>query len=265
MQSDVPSSRLPLLVFSDIDGTLLDHRTYELEAARPALAHLRKVGAGVVLASSKTAAEILSLRRDIGFSNMPAIVENGAGIVWGRSAQFNDGDYQKIRRTLEEIGPEFNGFGDMSSGEVAALTLLSVEAARRAKRRQFSEPGVWRGSTEGLEAFLETLNEHGLKAIRGGRFLTVSFGRTKADAMGEVVEKLRPKKTMALGDAPNDVQMLESADWAAIIANPSGPEIPPLAGERSGMIIRTKATGPAGWDEAMRILLPRAGEGLAFG
>ena len=76
----MPSS-LPLLVFTDLDGTLLDHESYSWSPARPALDALRELGAGLVLASSKTAAEIAPLREAVGFTTWPAIVENGAGTL----------------------------------------------------------------------------------------------------------------------------------------------------------------------------------------
>ena len=67
----------PLIVFTDLDGTLLDHETYSLEPARPALDRLASEGIPLILASSKTAAEIDRLRAEIGCADFPAIVENG--------------------------------------------------------------------------------------------------------------------------------------------------------------------------------------------
>ena len=74
---------LPLLVFSDLDGTLLDHESYSFAPARAALAALAEIGAGVVLATSKTAAEVAPLRAALGLAGWPAIVENGAGLLAG--------------------------------------------------------------------------------------------------------------------------------------------------------------------------------------
>lgn len=67
MASDAVFSR-PLapdrtLVFTDLDGTLLDHETYSFEAARTTLERLEKLSVPVVFNSSKTAAELLPLRR----------------------------------------------------------------------------------------------------------------------------------------------------------------------------------------------------------
>ena len=67
-----------LIVFSDLDGTLLDHGNYSHSAAAPALARLRHLEVPLILASSKTAAEIVPLRDELGFSDCEAIVENGS-------------------------------------------------------------------------------------------------------------------------------------------------------------------------------------------
>ena len=46
------------LVFTDLDGTLLDHRIYSFEDALPALDFCRKTHVPVILISSKTRAEM---------------------------------------------------------------------------------------------------------------------------------------------------------------------------------------------------------------
>ena len=101
----MPRSRLPeLVVFSDLDGTLLDHETYGFEAARPALEALRARRIPLVLASSKTAAEIAPLRARLGFSGCPAIVENGAGVLPGGAMPSGGGEvYARLRHALETV------------------------------------------------------------------------------------------------------------------------------------------------------------------
>jgi mannosyl-3-phosphoglycerate phosphatase len=251
---------LTLLVFSDLDGTLLDHHDYSWQAARPGLDRLRKIGAGLVLASSKTGAELRALQREIGCEDWPAIVENGAGILWpGQDPGSEDGDYRRIRAILLDLPPGFIGFGDLDDAGVAALTGLVPEAAHLARQRQYSEPGLWQGDPDALPAFLRATEAGGLHARRGGRFLTLSLGRTKADAMAEVVAELQPQKTIALGDAPNDVEMLDAADFGVRVANPHAPPMPRLPSEAGGRIVRTTKPGPEGWAEAILSLTDAPG------
>ena len=80
------------LVITDLDGTLLDHHSYDWRPAQPALAALAAAGIPVVFNTSKTYAESQALQAQMGVS-APLIVENGscvhladgARIVLGRS------------------------------------------------------------------------------------------------------------------------------------------------------------------------------------
>ena len=248
---------LPLVVFSDLDGTLLDHDSYSWQAAVPALDRLADIGAGVVLASSKTAAEITVLQREMDLSNWPAIVENGAGLM-GQSVTPT---YPDLRAALERVPSGlrqmFRGFGDMSVEEIAEITGLPQADAARAAERMFSEPGIWSGTEAERGQFETALADLRVSARYGGRFLTLSFGGTKADQMAEVLSRYPARHTVALGDAPNDVEMLEAAEFGIIIANPHRAALPPLATEHTGRIIRTKEAGPSGWNRAMMDLLDR--------
>ena len=67
------------VIFTDMDGTLLDHDTYSFEAARPTLASLKEQNIPVIPTTSKTYAELIVLRDTIGLDG-PFIVENGAAI-----------------------------------------------------------------------------------------------------------------------------------------------------------------------------------------
>ena len=118
---------LPLLVFTDLDGTLLSHDGYEWNLAQSARDRLAKVNAGVVLASSKTAPEIAVLRREMALDKWPAIVENGSGVLpAGGSASVDASAYTEIRGVLDRlrssIGGQFKGYGDMQLAEIVAPT-----------------------------------------------------------------------------------------------------------------------------------------------
>jgi mannosyl-3-phosphoglycerate phosphatase len=255
-------TEMPLLVFTDLDGTLLSHRDYRWDKAQPALDRLASVGAGVVLASSKTAPEISRLRQGMALEHWPAIVENGAGLLEAYAQAAPDAsNYARLRSRVIKIRAAlragFHGFGDMDVAAISHLTGLSLPDAQLAQQRAYSEPGVWSGTDEEKAVFLEELQAQGISAREGGRFLTLSFGRTKADQMAQITAKLAPRQTIALGDAPNDVEMLEAADVGVIIANPHKPPLPLLQGEISGRIIRTTDEGPEGWNTAILAHLER--------
>ena len=249
-----------LIVFTDLDGTLLDHQTYDARPARPMLDRLAGLGVPVILASSKTAAEIAVWQQALDLTRWPAIVENGAALAEG---SFDDSAYRRIRAALAEIGAPFRGFGDMDTAELAALTGLTPAAARLARTRAHSEPGLWQGTEAALPAFLDALKTRGITARRGGRFLTLSFGGTKAGRMTELAARFGADTTIALGDAPNDAEMLAAADHAVVVRNDHGPGVAPLPDETR--VIRTKSPGPEGWREGMAAVLDRLGIGETDG
>ncbi len=247
---------LALLVFSDLDGTLLDHETYGWDAARPGLDALAEIGAGVVLASSKTAAEMAPLRAGMGLQDWPAIVENGGGVLPAGEAHVTDAEsHTALLDRLAELPKGFLGFSEMSVAQVVELTGLSQAEATRAKARCFTEPGIWMAAEADLPDFLDAVRREGLSAKRGGRFLTLSFGQDKASRMRDIVDQYRPAHTIALGDAPNDIEMLQTAEFGVIVKNPEGVGVPPLPGEATGHIRRTVLPGPAGWNRAILDLL----------
>ena len=67
------------VVFTDLDGTLLDHHTYAYADALPALSKLRQTRTPLIMVSSKTRREIEALRRELE-NDHPFIPENGGAI-----------------------------------------------------------------------------------------------------------------------------------------------------------------------------------------
>lgn len=69
-----------VVIYTDLDGTLLDHHTYSAEAASATLSKLRGLGIPVIPCTSKTVAETRPIAAQLGLDG-PMIVENGAA-VW---------------------------------------------------------------------------------------------------------------------------------------------------------------------------------------
>lgn len=265
-------TRPHLVIFSDLDGTLLDHEDYRWQAAGPALAKLRAAGIPLVLNSSKTLPEIRALRKELGNTD-PFIVENGAAVVIPMGAFGNV--TEKVvnfgatrNRVLEVLGNQrkqgarFRGFADMSAEELAGETGLAPAAAERAKERLGTEPLIWLGTDEELMAFEAALAAEELRLVAGGRFLHAMGIFDKADGarflLNEYREQYReqygdePLVAIALGDSPNDQQMLESADIPVVIRGVKSEEVQ-LPSAKHAM--RSLKPGPEGWNECVLNLL----------
>lgn len=268
------------LIFTDLDGTLLD-ADYRCDAAATALELIRQQQIPLILTSSKTLAELQVLQRNLGI-NGPLIFENGAGLALPDPAtptaqadlnvrrfrvQHGGPGYPVLRKMLvnlrQEWGFTFRGFGDMELAEVVAATGLDEIAAQRARQRTATEPLQWQDSNAALQRFRELLQQRGLQLVEGGRFLHVMPGVDKGEAMQRVVrwyQTLMPTasfRVLAAGDSANDRAMLERADIAIVVRRTDGTW---LALARTRGVVRTTDPGPAGWQASLLPILTRPQE-----
>ncbi len=267
------------LIYTDLDGTLLDHDTYEWHAATPALERARQLGVPIVPCTSKTLAECLNVQNLVGLPG-PAIFENGAGIALPKAsfrrppdhlAEENDShwicgfglSYTHLRDAVSQVKRyrqyRFTSFGEMSVADVQRLTGLNATEAELAKQRRHSEPLLWQDTQARYEEFQRDLAERNLTVCRGGRFVHITGDTSKGAAVNwmtmlyEFKWSTRPT-IIALGDSENDIPMLEQADIAVIVRNRSSG---PLAYAPRGAqkVYTTHEYGPLGWNEAVLQLL----------
>ncbi|MEM7291162.1 MAG: HAD-IIB family hydrolase [Pseudomonadota bacterium] len=263
---DIPNIPLerPLLIVSDLDGTLLDHETYSYAPAIPALERIKETGFPLILASSKTAAEIVPLREELGFGHCEAIVENGAGVLQpGNEIEPDDSPYHDLLSKLDKLPKalrrQYTGFSQLSIDQVADMTGLTTKQASLAKRRCYSEPGIWDGDDHQFEELCTAVADIGLTQQRGGRFITLSFGWSKQDRISEIAEKYsdhqRKAFVVALGDAPNDIEMLTAADLGIVIPNPANEGIAQKIQSACEKIVCAPEKGPSGWNQSILAIL----------
>ncbi len=130
------------IIFTDLDGTLLNHEDYTYAEAKPMLAWLKLQGIPVVFTTSKTRKECTLLQDEMGV-NDPFIIENGAAICRREETlEVLGAPYAKIRACLEEFKERFSllPFFDMSVEEVMERTGFGYIEAQIAKEREYSEP-----------------------------------------------------------------------------------------------------------------------------
>jgi mannosyl-3-phosphoglycerate phosphatase len=257
------------LVFTDLDGTLLDHETYAWEPACPAIERLIQHEIPWVFVTSKTRAETEIWRSRTG-NRHPFIVENGGAafvpagyfrtpvpgasrrdgyevLEWGTSYPSL---IAGLRAASEDSGCAIRGFHDMSAKEISGLCGLPHDMAELAKRREYDEPFIVLDD-DGTENLVQTIESRGLRCARGGHFWHITGDNDKGIA-AHALQKLYeldcgPMITIGLGDASNDLPFLRQAAIPVII----GPE---RSGELCGQIPQAMVTenrGPAGWAEAL--------------
>lgn len=253
-----------LIIFSDLDGTLLDHHSYSWERARPALAKISELRIPLILCTSKTAAEVSKIHLSMNLRH-PYIVENGAAIVFpeaedcrNQNAHFLGRHYSDLLPIVQKIrqdgGYRFTGFYDMTASEVAAETGLTSEQSKLAKDRLSTEPLKWEDSDVALDRFKADLAKLDLRLVQGGRFYHILDSKAdKGNALLWLLDYFKQNHTyknwfsVALGDGPNDQSMLEAADLAVIIPSVSGRSPNPY----NSKILHATEPGPCGWNRAI--------------
>lgn len=262
------NSSIHTIVFTDLDGTLLDDR-YDLPEAAYMCNELHTRGVLTVPASSKTKAELSELKALLNY-DAPLISENGAGIIWPKYLQkalalLSDGpentlSYQQICDVLHDMREghnfQFSGFYDLSAEEVAQATGLDVHAAALAKERFASEPITWSDSPVRLADFKAQLLAHGLVMQAGGRFLHIMNPTDKGKAAHRILEVVAAAcdsqlTVLACGDSPNDKPMLEMAHACV--------EFPQRDGSymdcANPSCVKAKSAGALPWLEAVNELV----------
>jgi mannosyl-3-phosphoglycerate phosphatase len=265
-----------LIIFTDLDETLLERHTYSFEKAEPALSLLREKDIPMVIVSSKTMAEIEHYRRKLD-NRHPFIAENGSVIFvpegyftyyLSYKSEKRDGymvitlgaPYKRLRRVMAELQAEgFNarGFGDMTTEEISRLTNLTPEEAALATQRHFDEPFTCDGCD--AESLGNSIRGKGLHLTQGRLFHLIG-DNDKGKAVDVLKELYRAKfghiTTAALGDSPTDIPMLKCVDCPIAVQKDDGSFYPGLDMPN---LIRADGIGPAGWNSAVMELIRKLG------
>jgi len=256
------------IVFSDLDGTLLDHETYSYEKAKNSLEVLSKKEIPLIFCTSKTRAEIEYWRKKIGNKD-PFISENGGGIFIPKSYftfdfNYNEKDknnyvinlganYNKLKQSINKLKEKFEikSFSDMSTNEIANDANLNLTQAKLAKKREYDLPFKILNKNQ-EEEIIRYIKKQGLKITTGGRYHHLIGDNNKGEAV-KILSRLYKKKfdniyTIGVGDSENDFAMLDVVDSPYLVMKKDGSYASSdytLAGD----------VGPAGWKKVIDIEL----------
>ena len=262
-----------LLIYTDLDGSLLNHHDYNFDAAIPLLESLEQQGVPVIANTSKTCAELIALRKKLN-NHHPFIAENGAAVFipagyfthhpegtflqdhyWVKAFVEPRSHWQQL---LSELSPNmraaYESFTYMGVEGIIRSTGLSNIEASRASMREYGEPIEWYSGNALKQTFIDTMTSAGANVLEGGRFMHISGHCNKGDAMQWLTkqyEKASPESTfvnIAIGDSANDIAMLNTANYAVAVKAPNKP-YPSI--NNSGTLIKTATIAPEGWVEGI--------------
>jgi len=262
------------LVFTDLDGTLLDHHDYSWVGARSALAEINRRRIPLIFTTSKTRAELQPLRNAFG-NDWPFITENGGAVffplaTWPcpvpgsiRQDEFQvlviGRRYDAIRAVFEQLRADFpiRGFGDMSVPEIVMLTGLEQDEALLARQREFSEPFLLQ-RPDVLDALTGAAAGLGCSVAKGGRFYhLMDREQDKGSAVAAVIAQYKTHfgecTSLGLGDSANDLPMLDRVDIPVLIAKPDGSH----EQYQADQLIRSSSPGSKGWGETVLKIISR--------
>lgn len=275
------NGRMPLVVFANLDGVLLDRNTSSADLARPALALLAANRVPLVLISPRTRAEIEVLQEKLGIRH-PFLSENGAALYVPAGyfadapsgAQARSGyhvieiglPYRDVVSTLHRLARQLHvgieSFSQMSVEEVSRAYGVPLLDARLAKLRDHAEPFRFTDATPKARARLfHALQVAGFSCLDDGRFHH-AVARTDIGAhvrlLRDCYAGIRPVVMAGLADRIEDLPLLEAVDLPYIVQSPAGRSSIELLHALPHAVL-TRASGPAGFAEGITPLLQRYG------
>jgi len=262
-----------IIVFTDLDGTLLDHSTYSFCEAEEALELLREEGVPLILCSSKSRDEIKVYRKKLS-NNEPFISENGGAIFipegyGGLKCEFDkidDGylvieigsEYQTLVDAFEKIkrraGINIKSITEFTIDEIVWLTGLNGEEAFLAQKREYTLPFIIYGGEGDVKVIKDEILSLGLNYTEGARFVHLMGGNDKGKAvkiLTDIFKKNYPETeitTVGLGDSLNDLPMLEVVDKAFLVRKEAGNYEERIKVEG---LAYADGIGPVGWNKAV--------------
>ena len=253
-----------LWVVSDVDGTLMDH-SYDLTPAKETIKLLQELSIPVILCTSKTAAEVEIIRKQLNLSD-PYIVENGAAI-YGECLKKVNGEiilgeeYGKLEKILSNISNEINydlvPLNNISDKEATALTGLKGNSLNLMRDRHWSMPFLNppESKEEEINFCCKRLNVEIFKGNRMSHMLSINSNKGKAIKALKKYSNNPNIQIIGLGDSPNDLPLLLNSDYKIVIPGSDGPNLELLEKLNHHKFILATEPNGYGWKSEINKLI----------
>ena len=263
------------VIFTDIDGTLLDSRFPNMDKMKELVGMTSQNGIHLIFCSSITELEQNRIKSEVHLHE-PYIVENGGAtiipinyfkktkITNSKISQNNyvietGGPATKIRSLLKKIkykyDIDFKGVSDLTLSELSKITKLSQEYASRMMDRKYSETIVQINKMKFTD-FAKIIEQEGLNIIPGNQYFDITLGNDKGTAVKILIDAFRKEFTnnvifFGIGDSKNDESMLSLVDFPMLVQKSDG-SWEDLKFDKLNMI---NGVGPKGWEIALELIL----------
>ena len=224
-----------ILIFTDLDGSLLDKETFKFDVIKDYFKELVRNGIIIIPNSSKTEAELLDFNEQNNL-DLSFITENGSSIHGLNKIHHNLPDKIIISRTIDEIRNiyEENISLDFENKITHILELerekqqeilgLPLDKIKLAIKRDHSLPIKFNGTEIEKNEFTKILKNSGLTIQTGGRIMNVCDNVDKSKAVSKVLQLIRKQLddeiiTIGVGDNENDIEMIKQTDYPCLVKN----------------------------------------------
>ena len=258
-----------ILIFTDLDGTLLNRDTFKFDSIKIFLNELKNQNIIIIPNSSKNEDEIIEFNNEANFK-FPFISENGS-IIHNLNYLSNEfPDKIMLAKNVHEIQNIFDKninqdlkskckvISNLTISEQIEIFGLPENKLKQVFKRTCTIPIKFEGNNEEKLRLKNILLENGLDFKDGGRVLNLGDRINKADAMKKIIFMLKNKfkfkpKTIAVGDNHNDIEMLKISDIPCLVKNDKfiNKDL-----QIKNLII-SKQTAPEGWVEIVKLALEK--------
>jgi len=226
--------KITIIVFTDLDGTLLHRDTFKFDAIKDYIKSLVNKGIIIIPNSSKTEKEIEKFNNELGLE-LPYISENGSSIHGLNLINVNFPNKIILSREKEALLKIFiNKVPEHLRNKCFQISKLSKNIQEKifgqkddklkdALNRKYTLPFLFKGDKNEKNKLLKILNSNTLTFQEGGRVLNLCDNINKVKSMNKVIKILKKTedkiKSIAVGDNYNDLDMLKNCDIPCLVFN----------------------------------------------
>ena len=262
------NKKSPIIIFTDLDGTLLHRDTFEFDGIKEYVKDLTSKGIIIIPNTSKTQVEIEDFNKKLDL-NLPFISENGSAIfgldninknfpnniVLSREKEITFKVFQK--KIPENLRSKCKIITKMEKKIQKEIFGLSDKSLKNVLNRSYSTPILFKGNGEQKKDLFKTVKTIGLSLHEGGRVINICDNVSKVKAMNRVIKMIKKieneVKTVGVGDNYNDLDMLRNSNIACLVFNDQF-LMEPI---NINNCLVSKQSAPQGWEEVVKMALEK--------
>ena len=264
------SKKFSLIIFTDLDGSLLHRDNFKFDEIKDYIKNLIDNGVIIIPNTSKTEKEIEEFIKELG-KELPFISENGSSIHGLNLINTNFPNKIILSRDKEELIKIFESkvpdnlkakckfISEMNSKQQNNIFGLQGNNLKNALNRKYTIPFLFEGDNLEKNKLLKILKSSSLTMQEGGRVLNLGDKTDKVKSMNQVLKiyrKVENKiKVIGVGDNFNDLDMLRNCDIPCLVFNDQFKQDQ----ININNLIFSNKPSPEGWADVIKTALVKLG------